>query len=111
MLSIHHLQAAKMERLTELRNQYLDLTNRVLPDLAQQRRFPVRLNHCFQRIVLDNLFNNCWYTVLSRREPAYKQLDEEQLERVIAIAEAIIHQPDNYLDQLNQNSLRWRGKR
>jgi hypothetical protein len=41
-----------MERLTQLRNQYLDLTNRVLPDLAQQQRFPVRFNHCFQRIVL-----------------------------------------------------------
>ena len=42
-----------MERLTQLRNRYLDLTSRVLPDLAQQRRFPVRFNHCFQRIVLD----------------------------------------------------------
>ncbi len=99
-----------MERLTQLRNQYLALTNRVLPDLAQQRRFPVRFNHCFQRVVLDNLFARCWYDVLSRREPAYKQLTEEQLERAIAIAETIISQPDDYLDQLNQNSLRWRGK-
>ena len=99
-----------MERLTQLRSQYLDLTNRVLPELAQQRRFPVRLNHCFQRIVLDNLFNNCWYNVLSRSTPAYKQLSEEQLERAIALAEAIIHEPDDYLDRLNQDSLRWRGK-
>ena len=100
-----------MERLTQLRDQYLDLTNRVLPDLAGQRHFPVRLNHCFQRIVLDNLFNDCWYNVLSHREPAYKQLNEEQLERAIALAKAIIDQPDDYLAQLNQNSLRWRGKR
>ncbi len=99
-----------MERLTQLRNQYLDLTHRVLPDLAQQRRFPVRFNHCFQRIVLDNLFNDCWYDVLNRREPAYKQLTEQQLEGAIALAEEIVNQPDDYLDQLNQNSLRWRRK-
>ena len=99
-----------MERLTQLRNRYLDLTNRVLPDLAQQRRFPVRFNHCFQRIVLDNLFNGCWYDMLNRRESAYRQLTEQQLEGAIALAEAMVNQPDDYLEQLNQNSLRWRRK-
>lgn len=72
-LSIPYLQAPQMERLTQLRNQSLDLTNRVLPDLAQQRRFLIRFNHCFQRIVLDNLFNGCWYDVLNRREPVLSQ--------------------------------------
>lgn len=100
-----------MERITLLRDRYLELTNQVLPQQARQRKFPVRLNHCFQRIVLDNLFGRCWYEVLKRdKEPAYKQLSEAQLERAIAIAEAIIAQPDDYLQQLNQNSLRWRGK-
>jgi len=45
-----------------------------------------------------------------RREPAYKQLTGQQLEQTIALAEAIVNQPDDYLDQLNQNSLRWRRK-
>lgn len=99
------------EQLDQLRDRYLELTNRILPTLAQTRRFPVRLNHCFQRIVLDNLFARCWYEVLSRgQEPAYKQLTEEQLKQAIAIAETIIAQPDDYLQQLNQNSLQWRGK-
>lgn len=100
-----------MNRLTQLRNQYLELTNQVLPQLATSRDFPVQVNHCFQRIILDNLFDRCWYEVLERkREPAYKQLTESQLEQAIAIVDRIITEPDSYLHQLNQNSLNWRGK-
>ena len=98
-------------QLTRLRHQYLDLTNQVLPGLAQLRQFPVKYNHCFQRIVLDNLFGCCWYEALDRSKgPAYKQLTQEQLEQAIEIAQAVIVQPDAYIQQLNQNSLRWRGK-
>lgn len=94
-----------------LRQRYLELTNHVLPDLAAHRQFPVRFNHCFQRIVLDNLFGRCWYEVLDRRAgAAYKQLTAEQLQEAIAIAQAIVDQPDSYIQLLNQNSLRWRGK-
>jgi hypothetical protein len=99
-----------MDKLTQLRNQYLELTNQVLPTLAQERKFPVRFNHCFQRIVLDNLFGRCWYEVLDRKQPAYKQLNEEQLEQAVAIAQAIMTQPSDHIKRLNQNSLRWRGK-
>jgi hypothetical protein len=108
---IVELLTANMERLNQLRSQYLELTNRLLPRLATSRNFPVQHNHCFQRIILDNLFQCCWYEALKRgQEPAYKQLTEEQLERAIALADAIITQPDSYLHQLNQNSLHWRGK-
>jgi len=100
-----------MERLTQLRKQYLELTNQVLPELAVSQNFPVQYNHCFQRIILDNLFGRCWYEVLERKQqPAYKQLTEEQLEQAIMIVNSIIAQPDSYLQQLNQNSLNWRGK-
>lgn len=100
-----------MERLTQLRHQYLELTNQVLPKLALSRDFPVRHNHCFQRIILDNLFGCCWYEVLERQQaPAYKQLTEKQLEQAIVLANQIIAQPDSYLQQLNQNSLSWREK-
>lgn len=98
-----------MNRLSQLRNQYLELTNHVLPHLATSRNFPVRYNHCFQRIILDNLFERCWYEVLERkRGPAYKQLTEAQLEQAIVLANNIIVQPNSYLHQLNQNSLSWR---
>jgi len=96
--------------MADLHNRYLELTNRTLPELAKYRGFPVQFNHCFQRIILDNLFGCCWYDKLDRKSPAYRQLSDEQLEAAIAIAEAIIAQPDKYLIELNQNSLRWRGK-
>jgi hypothetical protein len=100
-----------MNHLEQLRHQYLKLTNCVLPELAQNRSFPVQHNHCFQRIILDNLFGCCWYEALSvQQKPAYKQLTEAQLEQAIALAKAIIAQPDVYLHQLNQNSLSWRKK-
>ncbi len=99
-----------MDKLNQLRNRYLELIDQVLPSLAGQRRLPVKYNHCFGRIILDNLFDCCWYEVLDRRQAAYRQLSEEQLKTAIAIAEAMITQPDEYTQQLNQNSLRWRQK-
>lgn len=99
-----------MDRLSYPQTRYLELTNQVLPELARQRQFPVKYNHCFQRIVLDNLFGCCWYEVLRGKDPAYEQLTEAQLERAIAIAESMISQTDEHTHQLNQNSLGWRRK-
>lgn len=100
-----------MDRLSQLRNRYLELNNKVLPQIAKERGFPVKYNHCFGRIILDNLFGCCWYEVLNRKQgAAYKQLTEEQLERAIALAEAIIARSNEYIVQLNNNSLHWRGK-
>ena len=95
----------------QLRAKYLQLVNRELPAQAKQRQFPVRFNHCFARIILDNLFQRCWYEAIDRQQgAAYKQLSVEQLYQAIDIAEAIIERPDSYIQQLNQNSLRWREK-
>ena len=97
--------------LEELRQRYLQLVNKELPALAKQRQFPVRFNHCFARIILDNLFDRCWYEALDRKKgAAYKQLSLEQIQQAIAIAEAIIDRPSDYIKKLNQNSLRWRNK-
>ncbi len=92
-----------------LREQYWQLINHQLPEKAKQVSMPVRFNHCFARIVLDNLFEGCWYDHLSRKLPAYKQLDERQLVRAIAIANKMLHHPKT-VSQLNRNSLQWRGK-
>ena len=93
--------------LEQLRERYLELINQTLPNLAKQRPLPVQLNHCFGRIILDNLFGCCWYEALDQR-PAYRQLTAEQLQQAIAIAEAILAQPED-IHKLNRNSLRWRG--
>ena len=94
-----------------LEQYYLHLTNHTLPDVAQEHNWPVRLNHCFQRIILDTIFRNCWYHHLdrSKRVPAYRQLTDEQLQRAVDLAERILDQPGT-VDALNQQSLRYRGK-
>ncbi len=98
-----------MNDTAHLREQYLDLINHQLPAKARQTAMPVRFNHCFARIVLDNLFGGCWYGYLSRQQPAYKQLDETQLKQAIALAQSMLRSPKT-AELLNQNSLRWRGK-
>lgn len=98
-----------MKSLEALRSEYLDIINHRLPELAKQASMPVRFNHCFARIVLDNLFEDCWYNHLSRKQPAYKQLDSQQLQDAISIAQAMLDNPD-CAKTLNNNSLRWRGK-
>lgn len=99
------------DNIERLRSRYLELINTELPSLSKQRQFPVSFNHCFARIVLDNLFDRCWYEALDRKQgAAYKQLSSEQLQQAIAIAEAIINRPDTYIQELNQKSLRWRNK-
>ena len=97
--------------IEQLRTEYLKLVNEELPAQAKQRDFPVRFNHCFARIILDNLLGCCWYEKIDRKKgAAYKQLSVEQLQKAIEMAETIIDSPDSYIQQLNQNSLRWRNK-
>lgn len=97
--------------LEQLRQQYIWLTTIVLPQLATQRNFPVNQDHCFQRIILDNLLGCCWYDVLDRNQgPAYRQLSEGQLREAIALAHSVVQLSDDYLHQLNHSSLAWRGK-
>lgn len=97
------------ETETALRDKYTDLINHQLPALARQTPMPVRFNHCFARIVLDNLFEDCWYNHLSRKQSAYKQLSRTQLMEAIAIMQSILNHPER-IEQLNRNSLSWRGK-
>ena len=105
------MEIAELSPFEDKRSQYLELINRKLPQEAKHRDFPVRFNHCFARIILDNLFQCCWYEAIDRKKgTAYKQLSEEQLTKAIALAEEIINSPDVYIRELNQNSLRWRGK-
>ena len=88
---------------------YLHLTREVMPRLARagQVTWPVREDHCFQRIVLDAVVGDVWYAHLAR--PAYKHLSLAQARRAVALCEGII---DGSVDvhALNRASLRYRGK-
>jgi hypothetical protein len=88
---------------------YLELTRRTLPDMARRSRpdWPVRDDHCFQRIVLDAVCGGCWYDHLQR--PAHRHLGAAQATRAVALCEAIV-QGTADLDALNRQSLAWRGK-
>lgn len=87
---------------------WLDLTRTVLPELAASRRWPVRHDHCFQRIFLDAACEGRWLDHVAGR-PAYKAIDEAKLKNAIELADAVAAGTTD-LDVLNRQSLIWRGK-
>ena len=97
------------EETRDLIATYMNLTKKVLPLLAgsDEHNWPIREDHCFQRIVLDTICGGVWYDYLSR--PAYKHLTNDQARRAVKLCQDIAEGRAN-LDQLNQQSLAWRGK-
>ena len=97
------------ETVGDLIAEYLHLTKEVLPALARTERkdWPVREDHCFQRIVLDAVCGGVWYEHLDR--PAYKNLSPQQAEQTVALCQDIAAGKAD-LAQLNRQSLMWRGK-
>lgn len=85
---------------------YKTLINETLPQAYQS---PVRYNHCFNRIILDWLFGDCWYNHLNRNKTAVSQLSETQLQQAIQRMNAWIESYDLLVVD-NQNSLTWRKK-
>lgn len=92
-----------------LEAEWIRLTRAVLPGLAAARGWPVRADHCFQRILLDDAFGGVWYDHVPRR-PAYRHLPDDRLAHAVATARAAAAgQAD--LRAMNDRSLAWRGKR
>lgn len=94
----------------DLLMRYFDLTRNALPARAHRERWVVRADHCFQRIILDNVVSDAWRNQLTAPRPAYQQLSDEQLRQAVALANRIEEEGDGLLRSLNQNSLEWRGK-
>jgi len=92
-----------------VRARWLELTGRELPALASARGWPVRADHCFQRILLDNAFGGRWYDHVAGR-PAYAHADPAALARAVALGEAAIAGTED-MAELDRRSLEWRGKR
>lgn len=95
--------------IEQLRAEYLNQVNKVLPALSLSTgNYPVVYNHCWARILFDNLFGQCWYNSLdTTKEPAYKQLDKDQLIKILTWIEVIKERPD-IAKLMNNNSLKWR---
>ncbi|MGB7409301.1 MAG: GCN5-related N-acetyltransferase [Pontixanthobacter sp.] len=83
------------------------LTKVDMPALATEREWPVHLDHCFQRILLDSAVGAKWRDVIA--SPAYKNASDTQLSRAIAYGREVIAGRAD-LHDLNRNSLEWRGK-
>ena len=90
-----------------LEARWLDLTRRLLPG-ACRPDWPVRHDHCFQRILLDAACEGVWYDAI-RGRPAYRHATEDVLRRATRLAEGVLAGTAD-LAALNAQSLRWRGK-
>ncbi len=91
-------QIARFKRLTE----------EILPALAREHHWPIRLDHCFKRICLDHAFEDVWYHHLKR--PAERHIEGEPLLRALTCAEDLALQGLPFLNVRNQASLSYRGK-
>ena len=87
------------------------LTKRSLPELAKAHKWPIRFDHCFQRVALDAAFGGCWYEHLDRKKgAAIKQIGAADLARAVAAARRMAEEGAGAVREMDQASLRWRGK-
>ncbi len=96
-------------RAAALVSRYSVMTKETMPQLActTHKNWPVRNDHCFQRIVLDTVCEGVWYDHLPR--PAYKHLSRKQALQAVDLCNDIIAGKAD-LVALNTQSLKWRGK-
>lgn len=87
-----------------LAGRYKQLLNQILPASFTK---PVRYNHCFNRIILDWLFQDVWYRHLDQSKTAISQLDKTQLQKMVERMEQWLQHPDLLFED-NQKSLNWR---
>lgn len=96
--------------LSQLRAAYTRKVNEELPARARNGDgWPIHLDHCFGRVVLDNLFGDEWYGHIDGR-PAYEHLSRSELQDAIEIADRMLTEGQSAVAELNQNSLRWRDE-
>jgi len=92
-----------------LESRWLVLTREEMPALAAARGWPVRLDHCFQRILLDAACGTVWYDRIEGR-PAYRHAPEDILHRAVALGEGAIAGTTD-LPALNRDSIAMRRAR
>lgn len=91
-----------------LRARWRELVERRLPEAARSRPgWPVRLDHCFARILLDTVCGRPWREAV--RPPAWRNMPAEDLARALELGEAVLSGEAD-LAALNDHSLRLRGK-
>lgn len=108
------IRALPFEQIREHRQlmerHYLLLTQEHLPAQAKRAQWPITEGHCFQRVVMDALFQDCWYNHLSRAKPAYRQLNNLQLGAALLLLHRMGQQGRPLVAFLNVSSLTFRKK-
>jgi len=101
--------------MEDLRARWKHLYASHLPALAlardpAQSRWPVHLDHCFARIILDNAvgIDKPWNQVIG--SPAVRTMTVEQLRSALKLGERVA-MGEVSLVELNEASLRFRGKK
>ncbi|KAL8656133.1 MAG: hypothetical protein Q9210_000459 [Variospora velana] len=97
------------DKMEALRDKWKRMYGETLPSLALskssvQDSWPVHVDHCFGRIILDNAIMN------KLKSPAAKNMTSEQLEACIALGTAIAEGRES-LPLLDAKSLQLRGKK
>lgn len=96
--------------LSEPRAEYNRKLTEELPAQAQSSDgWPLHLDHCFGRGVLDNPFGDEWYGHVDGG-PAYKHLSQKERRDPIGIAGIMLTEGEPAVEELNRNSLWWRDK-
>jgi len=91
-----------------LRRRWRDLVERRLPTAAGDRDWPIHLDHCFARVLLDNAVGAPWRTQIA--PPAWQNAPPDTLARAVALGEAALDGRED-MATLNSRSLALRGKR
>ena len=94
-----------IDHALRLRLRWRRLVEDELPGVAAARRWPVRLDHCFARILLDAACGAPWRTVIGA--PAWRNAPRAILTTAIALGEACLA-GDADLAALNRKSLAMR---
>lgn len=90
-------------------NEFLHYAKTVLPSIAKGKKqaWPIHHDHCFMRVILDNICECAWYDVIP--SPAYKHLTPEQASTALILAKQIASESVS-IHTLNERSKHWRKK-
>ncbi|KAH8097777.1 hypothetical protein JL720_688 [Aureococcus anophagefferens] len=92
-------------------DEYLRLTKKALPALAKAHKWPIRFDHRFMRVMLDNSFGCVWYEKLDRKKgSAISQIDADALRRAVGFGKRMEAEGLGAVQVLDNVSLRLRGK-
>jgi hypothetical protein len=92
----------------DLRRRWRSLVEERLPGAALEGRgWPVRFDHCFARILLDNACGRPWREVA--RPPAWANMPAPLLAEAVRLGEGVLAGEAD-LARLNDRSLALRGK-